>query len=185
MQKTLVLNQDYYPLLVQPWQKGIEKIFKDKADVIDFYEGEHILCSGGTHYPRPSIIRMKKYINRSRKKVSFNKHNVFTRDSYTCQYCGNRFHEHNLTYDHVIPRSKWQGKGTCTCWTNIVTCCKKCNGKKADKTLKQARMTLLSQPVEPKYGEAMIGLRPWDTFPQEWMTYLMLLPSFKEYYAQR
>lgn len=34
-------------------------------------------------------------------------------------------------------------------WTNIVTCCVTCNGRKADRTPEQARMELARPPVRP------------------------------------
>jgi 5-methylcytosine-specific restriction endonuclease McrA len=34
---------------------------------------------------------------------AFTRFNVFLRDKFQCQYCGNT---HDLTFDHVIPRSK-------------------------------------------------------------------------------
>ena len=40
------------------------------------------------------------------------------------------FSHKDLTLDHVTPKSK----GGPTNWTNIVTACKKCNHKKADRT---------------------------------------------------
>ena len=46
------------------------------------------------------------------------------------RYCGS---EQDLTVDHVKPVSKgglWE-------WSNLVTACNKCNGKKGSKTLKQ------------------------------------------------
>ena len=48
---------------------------------------------------------------------------------YTCQYCAEIFDKKDLTLDHVIPKSK---KGPSN-WENVVTACKACNLKKANK----------------------------------------------------
>jgi hypothetical protein len=80
-----------------------------------------------------------------------------------------------LTYDHVIPRSEWKIKeysGTPTKWENIVTSCYPCNRKKANKTLKRAGVTLLREPKEPNMHGFVLGLVPWQTIPNEWITYL-------------
>jgi len=49
--------------------------------------------------------------------------NVFLRDRFTCQYCGEPYPSHDLTFDHLVPRSR----GGRTIWTNVVTACATCN----------------------------------------------------------
>jgi len=77
---------------------------------------------------------------------------LFLRDKNLCAYCGNQFTKNQLTKDHIVPRSKG-GKNT---WTNLVTCCKKCNGKKGDKTLEESNLSLLYVPYVPNYNEHLI-----------------------------
>ena len=57
-----------------------------------------------------------------------------------------------LTCDHVIPRSRGGG----TDWTNIVTCCVKCNRRKGGRTPEAARMPLLYLPYIPNRYEHLI-----------------------------
>ena len=59
---------------------------------------------------------------------------------------GKKFEEHELTLDHVYPKSRFGPD----IWENIVTCCKECNQFKADKTPKEAGMKLLRRPYRPK-----------------------------------
>jgi len=82
-----------------------------------------------------------------------------------------------LTYDHVIPRSRWvknNYNGTATSWTNIVTCCSSCNRRKGDKSLKEAGMKLMREPVEPNPHQYILGISPWNIrkIPKEWYDYL-------------
>lgn len=56
---------------------------------------------------------------------------AFTRDNYTCQYCGQR--GGRLECDHVIPVSRG---GTHTL-ANLNTACFACNRAKRDKTLEE------------------------------------------------
>jgi len=74
---------------------------------------------------------------------------LFARDDFTCLYCGGRFCARDLSRDHVIPTSK----GGEDCWQNCVTCCKKCNHFKNDRTPEQAGMELLAIPFAPNLHE--------------------------------
>jgi 5-methylcytosine-specific restriction endonuclease McrA len=85
-----------------------------------------------------------------------NRQKVFKRDEYQCVYCGS---QKELTIDHVQPRSRG-GRNT---WTNLVTCCSKCNHKKGNKTPEEANMKLRRKPYEPTFvneHESLTGV--WD-----------------------
>jgi 5-methylcytosine-specific restriction endonuclease McrA len=51
---------------------------------------------------------------------------ILLRNRYRCQYCGERFSASELTFDHVVTRSRG-GKRE---WTNILTACVNCNSLK-------------------------------------------------------
>ncbi len=76
---------------------------------------------------------------------AFTRFNVFLRDRFDCQYCGDAFPTHELTFDHVVPRSK----GGLTTWTNVVTACSACNLRKGNKTTREADMYPLQKPYQP------------------------------------
>ena len=59
----------------------------------------------------------------------------FLRDKFSCQYCGSG---EDLTFDHLLPRSK----GGQTNWDNVVTACSSCNVKKGGRLLKNLDMSL-------------------------------------------
>lgn len=50
---------------------------------------------------------------------------LYLRDGHACVYCGSKS---SLTIDHVVPGSNHRS-------TNLVTCCRRCNGSKADEQL--------------------------------------------------
>src|SRR5690606_16624796 len=77
--------------------------------------------------------------------VRFTRNNIFLRDHYTCQYCGNKPPHSHLTMDHVHPVVKG-GKKT---WDNIVTACRVCNVKKGGRTPDEAGMRLKQIPKQP------------------------------------
>lgn len=66
-----------------------------------------------------------------RKSVRFE---VFKRDSFTCQYCGEKAPEVVLELDHITPVSK----GGTSDIINLVTSCRSCNSGKSDRTLSDA-----------------------------------------------
>ncbi len=73
----------------------------------------------------PSVIALKDYIP-SARRPAFTRFNVFLRDAFHCQYCGDRYPTPDLTFDHVIPRCR----GGRTTWENVVTACGGCNLRK-------------------------------------------------------
>ena len=52
---------------------------------------------------------------------------VLARDNYTCAYCN----QYGDTVDHILAKANG---GTDDDW-NLITACRKCNGKKQDKAL--------------------------------------------------
>ena len=77
---------------------------------------------------------------------------LYARDRQVCAYCGDRYAACELSCDHVIPVSK----GGEHVWTNVVTACRACNGRKADRTPDVARMPLVYVPYTPSRHEHFI-----------------------------
>ncbi len=152
--KCLILNADYTPLDVCSWRQAFISIYLEKMEIIETYN-KTITDSVGRIYFIPAVIRVLTYIGR-RKSAPFSKRNIYLRDKYTCQYCGRMaghdFSFKQLTYDHVIPRSKWNkilDGPTPTIWENVVSACINCNTKKGNFSLHEIDMQLLSQPHHP------------------------------------
>ncbi|NBW09733.1 MAG: HNH endonuclease [Caulobacteraceae bacterium] len=185
--KCLLLNSDYTPLSVVNWHKSIvwsiryESEINFNIEILSYYNDQYILSANGTQYRIPSIARTIKYFHVYNRTINFSRKNLFIRDNYTCQYCGNIFNINQLTYDHVIPKSRYKSNfRKCTHWKNIVTSCIKCNTKKADKTPEEAGMKLINKPYEPKYSEKylrwhqeLIKIYNNDSF-EEWDKYLQI-----------
>jgi hypothetical protein len=81
---------------------------------------------------------------------------LFARDRHRCAYCGSTFQESVLTRDHINPR-RFGGKNT---WANLITACKPCNGRKADRTPEKAGMKLQFQPYVPSKLEVLYLSHP-------------------------
>jgi len=77
---------------------------------------------------------------------------LFRRDGYICLYCGEELPVRLLTRDHVAPLSRG-GKDT---WENVVSSCRACNHRKADRLLDELGMKLLAVPYVPNRAEGLI-----------------------------
>lgn len=93
----------------------------------------------------PYIILVVVYDKTPHKEVKFTRQNIYDRDKNTCQYCGKTVDKRDLNLDHIIPRHL----GGRTTWENVVCSCKECNTKKANRTPKQAAMSLVRRPKKP------------------------------------
>lgn len=83
---------------------------------------------------------------------SKNRGMLFARDRHLCAYCGRAFESEDLSKDHVKPLSR----GGQDIWMNVVTSCKPCNHRKADKHPHEAGMALLYLPYVPTRYEGLI-----------------------------
>ena len=100
----------------------------------------------GAEIQIPRVIRLHTYDQVPRHAVRFNRRNLFARDGNRCQYCGDSYPSTQLSFDHVVPRSR----GGETNWENVVCACLKCNVKKGGRTPSQAQMKLVRKPLKPK-----------------------------------
>jgi len=144
---TLVLNADYqplsyYPLSVWSWQDAIKAVFLKRVNIVAEYDEK--VNSPNLSIKLPSVIALKEYI-KSKREPAFTRFNVFLRDNFTCQYCGNKQRTKDLTFDHVIPRSN----GGKTNWSNVVSACSPCNFKKGNKLSNVIGMIPLTKPSIP------------------------------------
>lgn len=71
---------------------------------------------------------------------------IFKRDDWICQYCGDKVTLENATLDHYIPQSKGGGNTK----DNLKTSCLICNSIKCDKTYEEAAQLLLKNIQERK-----------------------------------
>ena len=112
----LVLNADfrplsYYPLSIWCWQDAVKSVFLDRVSIVSTYKRK--IRSPSFEMNLPSVIALKSFIQPS-KNPTFTRFNVFLRDKFACQYCGDR---KDLTFYHLLPKSR----GCLTDWINVVT----------------------------------------------------------------
>ncbi|MEM8915890.1 MAG: HNH endonuclease [Pseudomonadota bacterium] len=168
----LVLNADYRPLSYFPlslwsWQDAVKAVFLDRVDIVSEYD--RVVRSPSFEIRLPSVISLREYVPAARRPA-FTRFNVFLRDSFTCQYCGEGFPTQELTFDHVIPRSR----GGRTTWENVVTACSSCNLKKGDKLPKACGMEPRTEPSQPTSSRLQKNGRafPPNFLHQSWRDFL-------------
>ena len=115
-------------------------MFLDRVHVVESYP-DWVIRSERLTINVPSVCVTKEYF-KFKKAVKFSRRNLYLRDMYQCQYCGEVFESEDLTLDHVIPRAM----GGKTTWENSVTACKPCNHKKGAKLVKPMR-----EPYRPDH----------------------------------
>lgn len=147
----LILNADYrplsyFPLSVWSWQEAVKAIFRESVVVVSEYE--RVIRSPTQTIRLPSVLALKEYMPLN-KSPAFTRFNVFLRDKWKCQYCHDDFRTQELTFDHVIPRSR----GGRTTWTNIVTSCQECNLAKGSDMPHECGMHPLTEPRQPSIHE--------------------------------
>jgi 5-methylcytosine-specific restriction endonuclease McrA len=158
----LVLNRNWQPVTFLPVQTGIVNVMRDMASVLDVEDyllltfeewvelgrkSDRTIRTPNMEIPAPEVIVLKKYGERPPRRVVFNRPNLYRRDQFTCQYCGEQLPASELQMEHVFPRSR----GGPTSWENCVAACDSCNSRKADKTPDEAGMRLKVTPVKPEW----------------------------------
>ena len=204
---TLVLDIRNRPVKTVSWADAVGAVFRGVAEIVTGYEGdcvytnehdidvydprrygslgkffdEELLENGKVRVSllRPAVIRVFN-IQSKRKRLKFNRQNLYLRDGYRCQYAGcetTKLYEELygtkdlpakvLNFEHVIPKDQGGGGG----WKNIVASCVSCNTRKRNRTPEQAGMMLLRHPHEP-VDLPLISTKVKT--PDEWRSWLYM-----------
>ncbi len=168
----LILNADfkplsYFPLSVWSWQDAIRAMIRGSVTVVSEYD--RIIRSPRRELKLPSVLALKEYVPMERAPA-FTRFNVFLRDEWSCQYCSKPSKTHDLTFDHVTPRSK----GGRTHWENIVAACQPCNTRKGNQLLRDVDMHLIREPRQPSLFELQNNGRkfPPNFLHESWRDFL-------------
>ena len=170
--RVLLLNFSYEPLGTIGVARAMCMIVRG-AVTVEENDGDNVLRSVRQTFRVPSVIRLRHYIHVRRAKqakATIRRAQIYMRDGYHCQYCGEAKSASGLTLDHILPRA--QG-GTSTPG-NLVTACEKCNQRKGNRTPEQARMPLLTSQTLLKIGLDRVLLCRYAESKPEWKKYLFI-----------
>ena len=163
---TLLLDRGYQPLKVIPWQRAFVMGLVGKVETLKVHGWT--INTIDRQYPAPAVVRLLRQISHRPAFVRFSRENVYLRDGYRCQYCGNPFPARDLTLDHVVPRCE----GGETSWTNVVTACGACNRRKGRWRPEEAGMPLLSAPRRPRWLAPKLMILGHSQLPATWRDWL-------------
>ena len=158
---TLKLDASWRPIEIIPAEKAFSMVYTGRAQPVENYT--HGPCA---RFLFPSVIVLKKYIQKKRVSMSPTRKNIYWRDKYVCQYCSGEFKYKQLSLDHVIPKSRGGGRG----WLNLVACCHGCNQKKGNRTPSEASMELIKEPYIPNVS--IIDFYHHIKVPSNWMQFI-------------
>lgn len=180
---TLVLNRNWQPVNVSTVARALLLLWNDSARIVDPVDyqlfnwddwsrlvpdrDEPFIQSFRQKFRVPEVITLTRFDRLPTQTVAFSRRNVFKRDKMTCQYCGKMPGSEELTIDHVVPRAR----GGQSSWTNCVLACVECNSKKAARTPDEAKMSLRTKPVRPRwkpsYAQRTDRIESWSKFISE------------------
>jgi 5-methylcytosine-specific restriction endonuclease McrA len=164
--RTLLLNPWMAPHKIITWERAVVLVILGKVDVLAEYEEE--IRSRTFALRTPAVVRLKRGGTTTKQVVRFSRVNVYTRDGFRCQYCGEKKSMRDLNYDHVVPRVK----GGPTTWENIVTCCYACNDRKGSRTPEEVGLKLRKKPFKPnRLPVTPILPIPRTDVPDAWLPY--------------
>ena len=180
---TLVLNRNWQPVGVATVARSLVKLWNGACRVVDPQDYQQYAWSDWAKLVPaddepfiqtrrfrlrvPEVITLVAYDRVPANAVTFCRRNLFKRDRFTCQYCGQQPGSEELTIDHVMPRSR----GGLSSWENCVLACVECNTRKADRTPLEAGMLLRKAPVrplwKPYYASGGVRIDSWARFLSE------------------
>ena len=180
----LVTNRAYCAVNVAPARVVFGRLFNDQCRVVygdKFqtatyqqwremsygYEGDDVVRTPSYQMRVPSVVMLPKFDRLPTKEVRYTRSNIYNRDGYCCQYCGERFSKDDLNLDHVIPRDH----GGESNWENIVCSCIECNTRKANRTPAQAGMRLIKLPKRPMW-RPFVSVRLEKIAKPEWQKFM-------------
>ena len=166
---TLMLNADgapvsWLPLSTISWEEAVKYMVLEKATVLDWYDN-WIVHSANWETQVPAVMILREYEKR-KTAIRYSKHNVFLRDGYICQYCGDDVSRKTATLDHVLPVSH----GGKTTFENTVTACGPCNANKGN----NKKIVPKVKPFKPTYFQLVEKRKKqhWDMPHPAWKNYL-------------
>ena len=178
----LVVNRSYLPIHVTSVRRAFSLVYSGTAKCVDEQyqtfdfagwaeqaaaDGAEMIgtTSGAVRVPR--VIVLTLFDRMPRRHARYSRTNVFTRDEFTCQYCGEQPPRSQLNLDHVVPRAQ----GGRTSWENVVASCVSCNRRKGGRTPEQAKLRLRRPPQRPRWTP-LLGALPQGLRYREWQPFL-------------
>lgn len=143
---------EYHPVNWQTWQTLPVRSF------------DYSISSPTQTIRIPTVVVSKNFTKIPIYHARLTKKAILERDNYVCQYSGRKLSKEEANVDHLTPVSR-NGKNS---WENLVTCDKKINSLKSNKTLEEFGMPLIKKPTKPNPQPFILTIekkhRDWEWF---------------------
>lgn len=181
--EVLLLNKSWRPVTVSSIERafgllvtGSAKALDEEYRLLDYESWSSLSADLNKHETIrtpskvlriPRILVLQVYDKLPDRRIRFSRNNVYSRDNFVCQYCGEKFSRDKINLDHVIPRCS----GGRTVWENVVCSCIRCNVKKGGRTPEEAGMGLLKKPRQPTWADLNTSLEGRVRY-KEWLPFI-------------
>ncbi len=162
----LVLNASYEPINICAARRALVLVLKGVATAEE--QHSNTLHAARMQMAMPSVIRLLEYRRIPHQTRALSRKNILLRDRNTCQYCGIVLPSHELTLDHVLPRSRGGG----STWENLVAACHSCNRRKGNILLHELDMKLMREPRSFSLHTSRHLMRMIGHSDAQWRKYL-------------
>lgn len=153
MHRVYVLNSGYECISSCSLGRALFLIEQGKAEVVKYANG--VINTVTKMIRIPLIIKIFRFVKAYGRKMKYSNKMVWERDNFTCMYCGKPISsKHDLTADHIMPRSR----GGKTTYENMTTACRYCNRKKNDRTPEESGMFPIRKPFKPSMTKRMMEI---------------------------
>ena len=106
----LVLNNNWMVDTVIPAREAVSLLLSGSVyPLVDYVD--RVIRSPSVSIRVPAVLVRRRHVQR--RRIRLTRRNLFSRDAYTCQYCGVRPRDRKgqpvaegLTWDHVVPRTQ-------------------------------------------------------------------------------
>jgi 5-methylcytosine-specific restriction endonuclease McrA len=140
--RALLLNATHEPLAILAGRRALVLVLAGKAECLQ-ERGDAWVHAPSAVLALPAVLRLRRYVRVPVvTSVPVTRAGILRRDRRRCVYC----RAPGDTIDHVVPRSRGGGHS----WENCVTCCSRCNARKADRLLSEIGWILPAAPAAPR-----------------------------------
>lgn len=117
----------------------------DEWSLLPIREGDLFIQTKDKQIRVPTVAIARFYKQIPTHTIRWSTGNVHRRDNYTCAYTGEKLSHATATVDHILPRSR----GGRDSWENTVSCHRRVNVLKSNRTPHEAGLRLLRKPKAP------------------------------------
>ncbi len=168
----LVLNISYEPIQITTVRRAFILCLKGRATLEEATDG--YLRTASEKYPIPSVIRLRRYIPHFNQRGNIFRRLIRHYPRLRCQYCDRELDPQEITWDHIIPRSR----GGPSRWSNLAIACPDCNHFKGNRLPEEAGLRLTVDPRRIPRRQLFFYIRWLGILDERWRKYI-----YYEHYA--